>query len=343
MEIHTGFSKNQLKNDLNCDVVNQRDLHEWLNRLACKQYTCDCLTCIKGAPDIPDNRNETGTTLNNYHWHIETGYGIIEFDGIGGCCQKLWQMLTDPRRSVLTKYKKIWKEKVQISQIVLVKDLKVDGLNWPATSLIELGLKRSENQLLPDCHRPTLLIDGSLSTDMDYYRHLIHHEIFHCIEYAVWSDWELTELDRWWLRLSEGGMNSCNDKEGKWRYLDSGRVNEYYEESKNPMFLTEQNSSIDPAKGGKQMIQLAKQEHKMAIVCDKNRFVTKYAQSSPIEDRAECFAILMSSIIPSDKDISCDLSHLNLMKSFNSSNESPILQAKLQLTQAFIQLMIYNK
>jgi len=92
---------------------------------------------------------------------------------------------------LLKEYKKYpagFFKKVEVSTIIVCK---------------ELHFETQERAAIPDCYNNTLLLDANFQKyDTSYLTHVMHHELHHCTEFAIWGstyyewpEWEAINAD----------------------------------------------------------------------------------------------------------------------------------------------------
>lgn len=67
----------------------------------------------------------------------------------------------------------------------------------------DLHFETQERAAIPDCYNNSLLLDGNFAKyDTNYLRHVMHHELHHCTEFAIWGstyyewpEWEALNAD----------------------------------------------------------------------------------------------------------------------------------------------------
>ncbi len=139
-----------------------------------------------------------------------------------------------------SKYPEFFFDKIGINQIVVGQNLSIQGQRRAA---------------IPDPYKKTLLFEVNQYYSLEYLVHVLHHELHHCTEYALWGNM-FYQWHKWEKRNTR-----------KFEYGTGGAY--AYEQ---------ENKSIDWS----------------SLSHPKKGFVNLYSTLGQEEDRSEIFAILMT-------------------------------------------------
>lgn len=131
----------------------------------------------------------------------KTEHGVVSYQPVTN--MNVANRLIDLFQKEVELYRPIWQKSIQVHSVYLVTRLYFNGEKWSAVPILDID--GDGNRLFIDCELVDLTRNGEI-----YYRRLLHHEMFHIMEYCALSADQEDYIDGAWSTLTPAYL--CNNQ-----------------------------------------------------------------------------------------------------------------------------------